>query len=535
MATPDVSRYRSYLMKRGDGRGLFYLRYPIPDDLHDAFGKKRIVRPLKTTDRREAEERSHGVITELVAMFNAARAGAVTAAIIEQEARRIYNKRVAEYAAAPASQFTEDEDGHSAADASLQSLYEGGDEDMTAAADALLQRRALTATPAVYADLCKALYDAETTALAHAIEVRAGRIPQKPAAFHADAIDRVTFTVAKPAPHEKTKGPSITEAAKTFIEDRKRDGRTRQWTLRTELRFGQAVRLFAAHVKDKPIASVTEDNAASFVKHLKAVKKKRGPLANVTINTHIGHLSKLFAWARKPGQKLYRGSNPFDDMALQSAGSEETGWLPFTVEELNKLLAGDLFKGDWRKPKKHNTATATAWCILLGLYTGARVEELCGLRCEDIREEDGIAFIAIEPHADRRLKTKASDRHTPIHSQLVKRGFLKYVAHVRKQGHAMLFPGLKNVRDRLSHYVSKRFGDYKIECGITRERVAFHSLRNNVVTALDTAGVAPSDIGLVVGHSRGFTLDNYSKKGPGRKRIKEIVEMIAYAELKVRR
>jgi hypothetical protein len=61
--------------------------------------------------------------------------------------------------------------------------------------------------------------------------------------------------------------------------------------------------------------------------------------------------------------------------------------------------------------------------------------------------------------------------------------------------------------------------------GVTRDRLT--SLRKNFGTALDRAGVAPSDREAVLGHSRGFSLDTYST-GPGLKRLKDMVEAATY-------
>jgi hypothetical protein len=71
------------------------------------------------------------------------------------------------------------------------------------------------------------------------------------------------------------------------------------------------------------------------------------------------------------------------------------------------------------------------------------------------------------------------------------------------------------------------FGDYRKDLGLTRERTTFHSLRKNFGTALDEAGVLPSDREAVLGHSRGFSFDVYSK-GPGLKRLRDVVEKVEY-------
>jgi hypothetical protein len=99
----------------------------------------------------------------------------------------------------------------------------------------------------------------------------------------------------------------------------------------------------------------------------------------------------------------------------------------------------------------------------------------------------------------------------------------------------MVFPGLTRIKDKLGHAVSRRFVEYRRSCGVTRPRVSFHGFRVNFVTALDQAAVRSEDIAIIVGHERGFTLERYSKEGPGMKGLKQIVEKVRYDGLKLDR
>ncbi len=104
MATGDVPiRYGDYLVQRGGDRRhrLFYVRYPVPKDLQPHFGKSQIVKPLGTADPQEAKARSRAVIVEIEATLAAARSGLLTPAVIEAEARAVYEARLAEYGTKP--------------------------------------------------------------------------------------------------------------------------------------------------------------------------------------------------------------------------------------------------------------------------------------------------------------------------------------------------------------------------------------------------------------------------------------------------
>ena len=68
----------------------------------------------------------------------------------------------------------------------------------------------------------------------------------------------------------------------------------------------------------------------------------------------------------------------------------------------------------------------------------------------DVREEGGVPFLAIELGDGKRLKTRSSRRRIPVHSDLIRLGFLTFVesrgalpedASVqRSASHARVFP-----------------------------------------------------------------------------------------------
>ena len=81
---------------------------------------------------------------------------------------------------------------------------------------------------------------------------------------------------------------------------------------------------------------------------------------------------------------------------------------------------------------------------LLGLFTGCRGNELAYLFKEDIRKhpDNGISYIFIRINAEiaKRAKNRNSVRSIPIHPQLKKLGFLKYIDSL-KDG-SRIFPEL---------------------------------------------------------------------------------------------
>jgi hypothetical protein len=77
------------------------------------------------------------------------------------------------------------------------------------------------------------------------------------------------------------------------------------------------------------------------------------------------------------------------------------------------------------------------WIILLGMFTGARLNEICGLATADIAELEGVPIIHIRSDT-RILKTASARRIIPIHP-VIRPAFLAYASTI---DHERLFPEL---------------------------------------------------------------------------------------------
>ena len=153
------------------------------------------------------------------------------------------------------------------------------------------------------------------------------------------------------------------------------------------------------------------------------------------------------------------------------------------------------------------------WAFPLGLSLGCRLEELAGLRHQDICQIDGFWVVVIEPHQDRRLKNSGSARNIPIPDALIAEGFIDWA---QAQPDGLLFPDRKPPQSdpRLGHYASKRLGTIlRTTMAITDPSLVFHSCRHTVGQSLTDAGVEQRCIESIQGHaSRGMTA-RYSKGG----------------------
>ena len=191
-------------------------------------------------------------------------------------------------------------------------------------------------------------------------------------------------------------------------------------------------------------------------------------------------------------------------------------YLEYEVEDLKKLFySAEYLKGKHKKASNY-------WCPLIGLFTGARSNEICQLRLDDIKcsENDGqiIYYIDINQEEDKELKTEASIRPVPIHKMLCELGFLDYVQKLRKKGEVHLFPEINPKDGVYNRALSRWYGEtYRPNCGVLSirpdRRKVFHSFRHTLVQHLyDVQKYELAKIGEVVGHTHKTITGGYTHK-----------------------
>lgn len=207
-------------------------------------------------------------------------------------------------------------------------------------------------------------------------------------------------------------------------------------------------------------------------------------ISDKTASDYIQNLKTLFAWACK---RKYIKENPIDEIDIPVFETTKTTakYQSFTVQQLQKIFHSEFYSKHWDNNRQRRSFF---WIGLLGLYTGARLNEICQLQFDDIQEEDGIKFISINENDGKHVKTKAGIRKIPIHQELIKLGFLEFVNFMKKQSPAKnkrIFMDLvPNTRGELSAQPSKWFGKLLDSLGLKEKGLVFHSFRHTVRTIL---------------------------------------------------
>jgi integrase len=226
-----------------------------------------------------------------------------------------------------------------------------------------------------------------------------------------------------------------------------------------------------------------------------------------TVNKWLNCLGAVLNWSRKNG--LVPDDVPWSDPVSGMRLTEErSNRQPWELEEL-KLLFGSPIYLQGERPLG-GKGEAAYWLPLVALFSGARLNELAPLCVDDVKLDtaSGVRFITVIEDADagRSVKTDSSVRAVPIHSELVRIGFIEFVDHVRQNegSSARLFPKLTpGPKGGFGEAFSKWFGRYKRDLGIDNPSSVFHSFRHGFKDALRAAGVNEDVNDALTGHSGG--------------------------------
>jgi integrase len=324
-----------------------------------------------------------------------------------------------------------------------------------------------------------------------------------------------TIAPAVLMPVEPSTSETSSQAAEALYGALERDGRRQATVDGHRLR----VRAFIEACGDIPLSTITRRIASDFL------DKIGENLSNRTRNAYAMTMALVIETARKRGR--FQGENPFDGQKAKAAGES---YRPFESDELQRLFAALPRE---ISPAKHTPESALPWVALIAAYTGMRLEEIAQLSAADVHEQqaNGATITVVDIHngGNNALKNKASSRLVPVHSELVRAGFLDYVRALPQDG--LLFPGLirrASKGGKIGARLGELFRKKLVALGLKRDGLCFHSFRHTVAGKLEQASVSQTDAARVLGHAiAGMSYGVYSS-GPGLKRLAGIVEEIRY-------
>lgn len=329
---------------------------------------------------------------------------------------------------------------------------------------------------------------------------------------------------------------------KVFALYREEMLRAESWRMKSQNDIEASIRTLIEIIGDMPIGDVTPPVCRSYKSSLlkypiyrqKDLRLKGISIDNIinsnisyntlsitTINNQIRKVSAFFNWSVKQG---YIISNPIQGMKVKQKASLKSARLPFDDENLKHLFASSLYT-------EHNfSKDYKFWLPLLGLYTGARLEELCQLHLSDINLTNEVPYINVsDEQPEQHLKNNSSKRKVPIHPELFELGFERFIEGKQENDCLRLFDYLVPQRQKLGHKPSIWFGKYKRSLGITDKKKVFHSFRHTIVAKLISVKAPAYELKSMLGHQHGsITYDLYGSEHIDIQPIYEMLIKISY-------
>jgi integrase len=254
---------------------------------------------------------------------------------------------------------------------------------------------------------------------------------------------------------------------------------------------------------DRSAASITEDEARTWIKSLVGPERSAATVSNTWLNAS----NTVFRWALL--EKLL-SENPFKSVAVtvpKKIRHRETA--AFYLEEQKIILSAALDIGTTDKPDN----AAKRWVPWLCAYTGARVGEITQLRKSDVLVREGIHAIRITPDAGTVKNRRA--RLVPLHDDLIRQGFLQFVSR-HKDGPLFYNPDTKPRErakvDKKPRYAQarQRLAQWVRGLGISdKELQPNHAWRHTFKQIADHAEISERTSNYITGHAQRNEGANY--------------------------
>ncbi|MHC1752131.1 site-specific integrase [Humidesulfovibrio sp.] len=245
---------------------------------------------------------------------------------------------------------------------------------------------------------------------------------------------------------------------------------------------------------------------------------RKDTLSVKTINKHLTGYAALFSWATANG---YADANIFQGLAIRQAKATENKRKAFTSDQIAQMI--------WSLTTFPTKKEFQKWGPLLGIFTGARLNEIAQLTPDDVQEIDGVWCLDINDRSDEKhLKTASAKRIVPVHSKLIEFGFLDYVNQVKAAGHSRILHELTyDPRNGYGRNLGRWFNEsFLPKFGIRDKQYVFHCLRHTMVTELLRAGVSDSIVKSIVGHAHDGVTMNVYFKGYSTEQLKDAIERV---------
>lgn len=427
-----------------DRAGVIYFRVMVPKDLRSVLQKDKIVKSTKTSDKRQAERvaaRSH---FEILDEF--------------ETVRRSLNSL-------PTGSVT-----------SKLRLTHPPEEHITE----------LPQTEATKGALVLVIDWADKTQAPKIPEPLGAVLTELITAYRDPAVRNIGDALANPA--LPATAPTLKPRKLRDVFDKWRASKKRPED--SERACERALIMFEKWAKHPAIDKITREMGIDFRAYLLD--------QNTTTKTARDRLNWLLTLLKFASQDLeWITRNPWQGLSIDSKTTKKRR--PWKPDELQRLFSLPLFTAYELPTLAKAGKDAAYWVPLLGLFTGARIGELCQLQVEDI--DTTAALLHIKDDADgQQLKTENAARTLPVHSELIRLGFLEFVSNRKRLG--KLWSSLPLRTGKPSGYFSQWFNETRKAEPVGLDQLPdFHCFRHTVRSIMSEQGIAEPVQDRITGHA----------------------------------
>lgn len=553
----------SGLMRR---RGTYYFRMRVPKDLVPVFGRTEIKASLETKSYGEAKRRRNQLAIEWDARLDEARRsqGRATAAPLsgEQAVRLVQNYvertdrewRRREIERSPS---TADERRDMTAELAMSEKMLSDvddprrDREIWLESQHLLERSGfrLGDDSIPYAEL----WELVRRALLELYRRARARLGDDFSASHYDQLFARRHGSSTPDRGQHFES-LCDQYLKIYIQEAGAEKVHQQRIDKVQAQLGLVREIIGA---DTPVAAVDYDRCLAFRQTLARVPARRRqffgsmPLQDaiaaaekagkptMSYETQAGYLGILTQVLRLARRKKLIADVPSEGLrpiAKKTPAEEKRD--AFTPEQLKAFFRSSYYLACARSGGRPHVSADTPsrfWLPLISLFSGMRPREICQMHVADLKTtKEGVAFFhVVADEQGKTEKTSTSRRKIPVHPELVRMGFLDYVASVRDRGHKRLFPELgKNKYGNYSAYVLKRFREKFLPDAVeVGERQSFYSFRHCFRDALRRIEAPPEILQTLGAWSQGKLVSDAYGQGFEIGHLMRYVEKIDYPGL----
>ncbi len=291
------------------------------------------------------------------------------------------------------------------------------------------------------------------------------------------------------------------------------------------------------------------DSLAVYDRALKQFEGQHKGIALTAINREMG--DNYRTWLRETCRTTKTARDRLTNIkSLLKFAAETLEWIPkqpwrgldikttttnkrraWTDDELRVLFTAPLHAEYALPAARFAGREAAYWIPLLGLYTGTRLGELCQLRTVDVQNVEGVDVLVLTNEGEgQSIKSDAGHRSVPIHSELVRLGFLRYVKALKSGGSDSLWPSLPLRDGKPSDYFGRWFGAHCKALGLT---LTFHYLRHTVRPLMRKAGHNEATMDKVTGHKTVGSIGTVVYDHHTLSEVQQAVEAIRYPSLNI--